>query len=127
MSGMTAGDRLMRPFPEPLRLAAREVSELAQLSQSIQNLIASLVAREAAPHTALLVQGQSADLLSQRLAGVAAFLEALAEAAPEETTVDVAAAVMGLFLAEQAHHFTGQVRAPSPADCNSGDLMLFED
>lgn len=127
---MADGPVLMRPIAEPMRLAAREAADLVQLSDGLQIVIARLAACEGLPSAELVMEGQAADLLSQRLAGLAAFLDALADAAPEDARTDVRAAVDGLLLAEQARKLSGPAAAFEPfetADVDAGDLCLFED
>ena len=126
---MTAGPAF-RPIAEPLRLAALEVADLARLGDRLQGVIASLSAnRSGRPDPGLVIEAQAADLMSQRLMGLAAFLTALAEAAPADTSIDIYEAVMDLTLAEQARRLGGPSLAPAgpvaPAD--SGDLVLFGD
>jgi hypothetical protein len=126
---MTAGPAF-RPIAEPLRLAALEVADLARLGDRLQGVIASLSAnRSGRPDPGLVIEAQAADLMSQRLMGLAAFLTALAEAAPADTSIDIYEAVMDLTLAEQARRLGGPSLAPAgpvaPAD--GGDLVLFGD
>lgn len=123
------GGPTFRPLAEPLQLAALEVAELARLGDTLQGLIARLAGCIASPDPALLAEAQAADLLSQRLAGLAAFLRALAAAAPDGVTTDVHAAVMDLTLAEQARRLSGPPAAclPPMALATAGDVTLFGD
>ena len=126
---MTAGPAL-RPIAEPLRLAALEVTDLARLGDRLQGVIASLSANSGGrPDPGLLIEAQAADLMSQRLVGLAAFLAALAEAAPADASIDIYEAVMDLTLAEQARRLGGPGHAPAaPAiPVDGGDLVLFGD
>jgi hypothetical protein len=124
---MTAGPTF-RPLAEPLMLAALEVAELARLGDTLQSVIARLAACCVSPDPELLSEAQAADLLSQRLEGLAAFLRALAKSAPDGVTTDVYTAVMDLTLAEQARRLSGP-----PALCAArihtsvGDVTLFGD
>ncbi|THD61027.1 hypothetical protein [Phenylobacterium sp.] len=116
----------LRPLAEPLRLAAIELADLARLGDQLQRAIGRLTETRGVPDVEFLVEAQAADLLSQRLEGMAAFLRALADAAPEEVMTDVYAAVMELTLAEQARRLTGP-HTPAPADSDAGgELQLFE-
>jgi hypothetical protein len=112
----------LRPLAEPLHLAAVEIADLARVADDLQHLIARLAAT-AQLDADLMAQAQASDLLSQRLAGMAAFLRALSAAAPAGAKADVHAAVMELTLAEQARRLAG----PPPAhDCEAqGELTLF--
>jgi hypothetical protein len=115
-----------RPLAEPLRLAAMELAELAQLGDQLQRAIGRLTAVSGAPDPEFLTEAQAADLLSQRLEGMAAFLRALAASAPESVMTDVYAAVMGLTLAEQARRLSGP-HPPVEAAATCGELQLFGD
>ncbi|MGZ6014885.1 MAG: hypothetical protein ACXWKM_03995 [Phenylobacterium sp.] len=97
----------LRPLAEPLRLAAIELADLARLSDQLQRAIGRLTERHGAPDPDFLTEAQAADLLSQRLEGMAAFLRVIAASAPETVTTDVYAAVMNLTLAEQARRLSG--------------------
>jgi len=123
---MTAGPAF-RPISEPLRLAAMEVADLAHLGDRLQGVIAILSASSARPDPNMVMEAQAADLMSQRLTGLAAFLTALAEAAPATAVVDIYDAVMDLTLAEQARRLSGPGHAPAPAAVEGGELMLFGD
>jgi len=115
-----------RPFAEPLRLAAIELADLARQGDQLQRVIARLAAGAGAVDANLMEEAQGADLLSQRLEGMAAFLRALAEAVPAGAAIDVHAAMIDLTLAEQARRLAGPAAAtPSAADDASGDLLLF--
>jgi hypothetical protein len=127
------GGPTLRPLAEPLRLAALELAELARLSDQLQRAIGRLTENCGAPDADFLTEAQAADLLSQRLEGMAAFLKVIAASAPENVTTDVYAAVMNLTLAEQARRLSGPppellaepFAAPPPQSC--GELQLFGD
>ena len=122
---MHAGPTL-RPLAEPLRLAAIELGELAHLGDQLQRAIGRLTASHGAPDSQFLTEAQAADLLSQRLEGMAAFLRAIAANTPEDVTTDVYAAVMDLTLAEQARRLSGpHPLAETAGPC--GELQLFGD
>jgi hypothetical protein len=96
----------LRPLAEPLRLAAIEIADLARVADGVQGVIAELSAL-ARPSAELIAEAQAADLLTQRLAGLAAFLRTLSDVAPADAVADVHAAVMHLTLAEQARRLAG--------------------
>jgi hypothetical protein len=123
------GGPVLRPLAEPLRLAAIELADLAQLSDQLQRAIGRLTESQGAPDADFLTEVQAADLLSQRLEGMAAFLRVIAASAPENVTTDVYAAVMNLTLAEQARRLSGPPaeHAPKPSPQNCGELQLFGD
>jgi hypothetical protein len=118
-----------RPFAEPLRLAAIELADLARAGDQLQRVIAHLAAGAGALDAELMQEAQGADLLSQRLQGMAAFLRALADAVPAGAVIDVQTAMIDLTLAEQARRLAGppptEPIEPTAADPASGDLLLF--
>ena len=114
----------IQPVGEPLGVAAMELLDLARLADRLEILLADLVVRGGISDPAVLVECQIADLLSQRLVGLAAFLAALAAAVPVDARVDVADAVRGLALSDQARCLA----ALAPVDARvEGELTLFED
>ena len=119
----------LRPLAEPLSLAALEIADLAGVADVLQGVIARLAAQAGRPDAELMADAQAADVLSQRLEGVAAFLRALAKAAPAGVTTDVHAAVMDLTVAEQARRLCGPPAAVAAQTllAISGDVTLFGD
>lgn len=119
-----------RPLAEPLHLAAVELTDLAALSDQLQHAIARITEVEGVPDADFLTEVQVADLLSQRLTGLAAFLRVIATTAPQGVTTDVYTAVLDLTLAEQARRLGGLPPAlarPAAEPPDSGDLQLFGD
>jgi Lon protease-like protein len=122
----TSDGPTIRPFAEPLRLAAIELAELARAGDQLQRVIVRLAAGAGALDAELMEEAQGADLLSQRLEGMAAFLRALADAVPAGAAIDVRVAMIDLTLAEQARRLAGPPgSAPTATDEASGDLLLF--
>ncbi len=120
----------LRPLSEPLRLAAEEIAELARMAEDLQHTIARATEASGSPGLQLMTEFQAADLLSQRLAGIAMFLNVIADSAPETAVTDVDAAVLDLTLAEQAR----RLRGPRPAEkfappepAAHGEFQFFED
>ena len=109
------------PFSDSLERVAQEVADLARLGEALQALIARLAAGPADP--AALIEAQAADLLSQRLEGLASFVRALAAAAPPGATADVEAAVRALTLADQARRLSGRL----PAHESCGEALILWD
>jgi hypothetical protein len=112
----------MRPLSESLDLVAREVTDLAVLGDQLQALITRLVISAGANDPAALIEAQAADLLSQRLSGLAAFLRALANAAPSDVMADMDKALRVLTLAEQARRLS----SPAPP-AEAPELVTFWD
>jgi len=113
-----------RPLAESLDLVAREVTDLVALGDQLQALISRLVVAAAPSDPSALIEAQAADLLSQRLAGLAAFVGALADAAPADVSADIENALRVLTLTEQARRLSNP--ASPPAD-DAGEPLTFWD
>ena len=120
-----ACEKVLRPMAEPLRLAARDVETMVGMSIKLEALVAELMADAGPVSPEMAMRAQAADLLSQRLSGLQAFLEALAIASPRDAKIDVAEAVAGLMLAEQAHRLGARPEF-IPDEAVGGDLLLFD-
>jgi hypothetical protein len=117
----------VRPLTESLSLVADEVDDLVRLGETVQAVISRLaVGAGGLPDAGLVVDAQAADLLSQRLAGLASFVRALADAAPRDISADIEGAVRALTLSEQARRLSGPVLAPT-TDAGGGELTTFWD
>lgn len=101
----------VRPLPQSLDLVVEEIAELVELAEHVQGVIARM-ARASPPEPGALVDAQAADLLTQRLQGVGAFVRALADAERSEDYADIERAVRALTLAEQARRLAGGPAAP---------------
>lgn len=112
-----------RPLAESLDLVAREVTDLAALGDQLQALIARLILTGGQSDAAAMVEAQAADLLSQRLVGLAAFLRALASAAPADVAADIDGALRVLTLTEQARRLSNPAHTPA----EPGDHTTFWD
>lgn len=104
-----------RPLAESLDLVAREVTDLVAVGDQLQELISRLVVTAAASDPNALIEAQAADLLSQRLSGLAAFVRALADAAPADVSADIEGALRLLTLTEQARRLSSPA-SPSATD-----------
>jgi hypothetical protein len=113
-----------RPLAESLDLVAREVTDLVAVGDQLQDLISRLVAAAAVSDPSALMEAQAADLLSQRLSGLAAFVRALADAAPSDVSADIDGALRLLTLTEQARRLSSP--APAPA-ADAGEALTFWD
>lgn len=109
---------------ESLDLVAQEATDLVELGDQLQGVISRLVGAALPSDPSILVDAQAADLLSQRLSGLATFVRALAEAAPAGLAADIDNAIQTLTLAEQARRLSGPSLAPPP---DTGELMTFWD
>lgn len=121
MSGRAATQPCLR---ESLDLVAQEASDLVNLGDRLQGVISRLVGAALPSDPSLIIDAQAADLLSQRLSGLASFVGALAEAAPAGLAADIEAAIRTLTLAEQARRLSGPSMSPAP---EAGEQMTFWD
>jgi len=112
-----------RPLAESLDLVAREVTDLVAVGDQLQDLISRLAVAAGRVDPAAMMEAQAVDLLSQRLSGLAAFLRALAEAAPADVAADIDKALRVLNLTEQAQRLSNPATAPA----DEGDPMTFWD
>jgi hypothetical protein len=114
-----------RPLAEVLGPVAEEIADLARMAERLQGVI-SRMAAAGAPDRALMVDAQAADLLSQRLDGLSAFMTALSAAAPDGLPADLGEALRRSRLSEQARRLAGDPAEPSACDSN-GELTTFWD
>jgi hypothetical protein len=115
-----------RPLAESLHLAAGEVDDLVDLVERLQALIARLANAGGAPDLSTMIEAQAADLLSQRLSGLAAYMRALANAAPGHVATDVESAIGALTLTAQARRLAGPTPLPA-VDTAAEELDMFWD
>lgn len=112
-----------QPLAQSLDLVAREVTDLVAVGDQLQELISRLVLASGRSDSSALIEAQAADLLSQRLAGLASFVRALADAAPADVAADIDDALRLLTLTEQARRLS----SPSQPPAENGELMTFWD
>ncbi|MBJ7411011.1 MAG: hypothetical protein JHD15_11710 [Phenylobacterium sp.] len=112
-----------RSLSESLDLVAREVTDLVAVGDQLQDLISRLVQTAGQSDPSAMIEAQAADLLSQRLSGLASFVRALADAAPADVAADIDDALRVLTLTEQARRLSD----PSHAPAETGDPMTFWD
>jgi hypothetical protein len=103
-----------------LRNVAQELAEARALALRLEALVASLADHAGAADVA---DCQAADMLTQRLDGLAVYVGALAAHAPDEAVIDAARAMRGVTLTDQARRLGGLADSPAP----SGELTLFVD
>jgi hypothetical protein len=113
----------LRSLEGALRATAVELAELASIADHLE-FAHTAYGRKL--DDAMISRLQLADLLTQRLAGLTAFVAALAEDAPGGVALDVGAAIAGLTLADQVARLSGAAPAPPVAPPPpSGELLLF--
>ncbi|TAJ74690.1 MAG: hypothetical protein EPO51_01135 [Phenylobacterium sp.] len=113
-----------RPLAQSLDLVAQEVTDLVAIGDQLQDLISRLVVTAAASDPNAMMEAQAADLLSQRLSGLASFVRALADAAPADVGADVDSALRLLTLTEQARRLSSP---GSPPAVDAGEVLTFWD
>lgn len=109
------------PLTQCLDRVAEEVSELVRLGEEMQRVVSRLATGHADPQT--LMDAQVADLLSQRMEGLAEFMRALAQAVPGEAVIDIERAARVLTLTDQARRLTGRPIASE----GCGELLTLWD
>lgn len=88
------------PLAEVLSRVEKELAEMARLVDHNQSLIARLTWAVGATDPSYVTAMQEADLVSQKLDGIAGFLRAIATALPADLHVDTHSATGDLLLAE---------------------------
>ncbi|MDB5438439.1 MAG: hypothetical protein JWM33_866 [Caulobacteraceae bacterium] len=112
-----------RPVRQILQALSDEAAALAVLADGLQSTIV-LLADSPQVRLDTLLSCQSADLLSQRLAGLQLFLGALSRTAPIGWMIDPESAASSLPLADQAACLAC---VPARADReSSGELEVFD-
>jgi hypothetical protein len=122
---MTA-PRIDHRLADALGLVAEELADLARLADALDAAIAGLASRLVVKDASILTNCQAADLFAQRLAGVAEFVAGLGASVPAEVTVDLAEAIRGLTLGEQAQRFGADPRPSEPSQDHGGVVCLFD-
>jgi hypothetical protein len=120
------GARIDHRLSDALGLVAEELADLARLADALDAAIAGLAARLGVKDATVLTNCQAADLFAQRLAGVAEFVAGLGAKVPAEVTVDLAEAIRGLTLGDQAERFAGAERPSDPSSDRGGVVCLFD-
>jgi hypothetical protein len=111
----------MTPVADLLRRIAAELRDLAQTVDDLQQAVGGL---GAARDARAIRQLQNFDSLSQTIAGVADFTEALGEAAPERWRLNPHPASRVVRLSDLAARLVSRRRAPPDASA-AGELELF--
>lgn len=107
-----------------LDLVAQEVTDLVVIGDQLQGLISRLVVAASPSDPSAMIEAQAADLLSQRLSGLAAFVRALADAAPADVSADIDSALRVLTLTEQARRLSSPGSTPA---VDAGEVLTFWD
>ena len=103
---------------------ADEALDMADISGRLEADLSPLMARLIAAEPGLVATLQSTDLLTQRLAGLALFLDSLARAACPAQVIDAGEALSSLTLESQVVRFGGEEAATAFA---SDQPLFFAD
>jgi hypothetical protein len=121
---------LAEEFHEPLAdVLSRVVGVLAEMARLVdhnQSLIARVTWKTAATDPSYVAAMQEADLVSQKLDGVAGFLRAISNALPPDFRVETQRATDDLLLAELTHKIgaRGGEKAQDAGE-GAGEFDLF--
>lgn len=114
------------PVGDVLARIEAELEAIAHAVDANQAHIAAAIGAAAVADPAYASAVQEADLLSQKVAGIASFLRAIALELSPEWRVDATAAVRALKLAELAHRLGAQGRGEhAHDDIDYGHCDLF--
>ena len=103
-----------------------ELVDIARLIDANQSLIARLTWDAASADPSYVRAMQDADLISQKIAGIAGFLKALADSVPAGFEVDTRIAVGSLRLDELLHKIGARGREQDyKAAFDAGDFEMF--
>lgn len=114
------------PLAEVMLRIERELSDMARLVDHNQSLIARLTWDAGAADAGYVKAMQEADLISQKLAGIADFLRTMADAVPADFQVETHRATGSLRLAELTRKIGARGREVDHGGKHgAGDFDLF--
>jgi hypothetical protein len=123
---LSYADEFAEPLAEVIMRVEDELSDIAKLIDYNQSLIARLTWEAGASDPSYIKAMQDADLISQKIAGIAGFLRALADATPPDFHVDTHRATGDLRLTELTHKIGARGRELDyKAAFEAGDFDLF--
>ena len=126
MTERTRPDVCGEPVVTALSAVAREVAQMAAVSDELQVLISAALVADGSSSAEHLREFQAIDLLVQRLQGVATFMEGLAARASPDWRIDVNGAAAAVPLSDLARRLTGGLdRRADPHETSDGSLELF--
>lgn len=106
---------------------SRELRSLASMAIQIQCIVSELALQVAPTDTSSLRGLQQLDHVTQSIAGIATYLEALAEAAPSGCWLDAASAAQRVDVADLAARLSLAFPAKPTQQHSNGDCQLFQD
>jgi hypothetical protein len=114
------------PLASVISRVEEELGDIAQLIDYNQSVIAKLTWEAGGSDPAYVKAMQDADLISQKLAGIAEFLRNVADAVPPDFHVETHRATGNLRLAELMHKIGAKGREMDyKAAFEAGDFDLF--
>lgn len=124
--GNTAQAEFHEPLADVLSRVEGTLAEMARLVDHNQSLIARLTWTAGAADPSYVAAMQEADLVSQKLDGIAGFLRAIAKALPADFHVETHRATGALLLADLTHKIgaRGGEKAHDAGQA-AGDFDLF--
>jgi len=118
-------DLTQRSLRDSLFGGAFEMAELVGVADELQATVAMLCAQVSELPAEVLAGCQSADLLSQRISGMARFLAFVAVGAPRDIQIDMGAVAGKLPLGDQAARLCGAA-VMRPNEAEAGELEVFD-
>lgn len=119
-------DGRLEPILEVLARIRVELEEIARRIDRNQSLIARTTWAHGAADADYVKAMQDADLSAQRIAGLANYIHAIAEASQPHWRVETNTATSRLTLAEMARSMSAPEHSPAyVADPDSGEVDLF--
>ncbi len=112
-------DEILRPIEQVLRDLGREIAAVRDLAERLEVVVEALGAHA---DPGQMVECQVADLLTQRLGGLALYVQTLA-VAPTSALLDIGEAAAALPLRDQARRLGGDLADADDAQ----DLTWFGD
>ncbi len=125
-AAMKHDDAQLEPAWQVMERIERELCDIARAIDRNQSLVAATAASLPEVGPAVLRAVQEADLLSQKVAGIAEYLAALSSSLPSDLEIDTGAALAGVKLAELGRRLSPIAdQADGEGDAGFGDCDLF--
>lgn len=122
---VVGAEEFHEPLADVIMRIERELTDMARLVDQNQSLIARLTWNAGAADPGYVKAMQEADLISQKLAGIADFLRTMADTVPADFHVETHRATGNLRLAELTRKIGARGREMGNPDHQAGDFDLF--